>query len=122
GNIVAGTSHGFVQLVTGRLISGFGGAGLLSLSTILVSQLTHERQRGSYLNFINVVFTIADAVGPVIGGALTQSGNWRWIFLLNAPFGPISAINGFRATLARLDVLGMCTLIVTLTFLVVGMN
>lgn len=38
GNIIAGTAHNLVQLVVGRLISGIGGAGLLSLCTIVVSR------------------------------------------------------------------------------------
>ncbi|KAI0691484.1 major facilitator superfamily domain-containing protein [Cytidiella melzeri] len=90
GNIVAGTAHNLTQLVAGRLISGVGAAGLLSLCTIVVSQLTQERQRSSYLNFINGVFIVADSLGPVIGGSLAKSGHWRWIFLLNAPIGPLS--------------------------------
>lgn len=40
GNIVAGTAHNLVQLVVGRLISGVGGAGLLSLCTIVISRET----------------------------------------------------------------------------------
>ncbi|KAF9455740.1 major facilitator superfamily domain-containing protein [Collybia nuda] len=91
GNLIAGLSKGLTQLVAGRLISGVGGAGLLSLSSILVSQLTNERQRGAYLNLINLVFTVADAIGPLVGGGFSKSGNWRWIFLFNAPFGPVSS-------------------------------
>ncbi|ESK88282.1 drug resistance subfamily [Moniliophthora roreri MCA 2997] len=90
GNIIAGTANTLAQIITGRLIAGIGGAGLLSLSIIVISQLTHERQRASYMNIINVVFIISDALGPVLGGVFSRSGNWRWIFLLNAPFGPVS--------------------------------
>ncbi|KIK70071.1 hypothetical protein GYMLUDRAFT_540106 [Collybiopsis luxurians FD-317 M1] len=90
GNVIAGTSKTLTQIIIGRLISGIGGAGLLSVVCILVSQLTHERQRATYMNLINAVFIISDAVGPILGGALAKSGNWRWIFLLNAPFSPVS--------------------------------
>ena len=98
GNIIAGTAHTLRQLVAGRLISGVGAAGLLSLVTIIVSrtfiphlppksrihatefaELTHERQRSQYLNLINAVFIVADSSGPIIGGALAKSGNWRWM-------------------------------------------
>ncbi|EKM53013.1 uncharacterized protein PHACADRAFT_98931 [Phanerochaete carnosa HHB-10118-sp] len=90
GNIIAGTSRSLSQLVAGRMVAGVGGAGLLSLCTIIVSQLTNERQRSTYLNLINAVFIIADSLGPILGGLLAKSGNWRWIFLLNAPIGPLS--------------------------------
>ncbi|GLB39226.1 putative MFS general substrate transporter [Lyophyllum shimeji] len=141
GNIVAGLSRNLSQLVAGRLISGVGGAGILSLCIIMVSHLTNERQRGSYLNLINLVFTVADAMGPIVGGGFARSGNWRWIFLFNAPFGPVITLillkalqtsarprsassqkSSTRAKLATLDFAGMTTLISTLTFLVVALN
>ncbi|KAF7795452.1 hypothetical protein EIP86_006613 [Pleurotus ostreatoroseus] len=136
GNIIAGTAHNIKQLVAGRLIAGVGGAGLMSLCTIIVSQLTHERQRSSYLNLINVVFIIADSTGPVLGGILAKSGNWRWIFLLNAPLGPlITAIliysvhikhlpkgNDIRTTIRSLDLLGMGLIISWLTLFIIALN
>ncbi|KAI0083894.1 major facilitator superfamily domain-containing protein [Irpex rosettiformis] len=136
GNIVAGTAHNLTQLVAGRLISGVGGAGLLSLCTIVLSQLTHERQRSTYLNLINAVFIISDSLGPIIGGALAKSGNWRWIFLLNAPIGPlITAIfiyavhiphpldhSSIRAAIRTLDLFGMGFLVTWLTLLIIALN
>lgn len=98
GNIVAGTAHSLAQLVAGRLVAGVGAAGLLSLCTIIVSrkpepsftisslsntdptpELTNERQRSTYLNLINCVFIVADSLGPILGGLLARSGNWRWM-------------------------------------------
>jgi MFS family permease len=43
------------------------------------TELTHERQRGSYMNLINLVFIICDSIGPIVGGAFAKSGNWRWM-------------------------------------------
>ncbi|KAJ3525096.1 hypothetical protein NM688_g8457 [Phlebia brevispora] len=136
GNIIAGTAHNLSQLVAGRLLAGVGGAGLISLCTIIVSQLTHERQRSSYLNLINAVFIIADSTGPIIGGLLAKSGNWRWIFLLNAPIGPlITAIliysvhvkhlpsgKDIPTTIRSMDLLGMGTLIAWLTLFIIALN
>ncbi|KAH8091402.1 major facilitator superfamily domain-containing protein [Cristinia sonorae] len=136
GNIIAGTAHQLPQLVAGRLVSGVGGAGLLSLSIIIVSQLTNEKQRGSYLNLINVVFIVADSLGPILGGALARSGHWRWIFLLNAPIGPVVSLVlilvvhiktpsrslNLRYAAKNLDTLGMFMLITNLTLLIVALN
>ncbi|KAF9071837.1 major facilitator superfamily domain-containing protein, partial [Rhodocollybia butyracea] len=141
GNVIAGTSNTLTQIIVGRLISGIGGAGLISLVYIVVSQLTNERQRAKYMNIINAVFIISDAIGPIVGGALTKSGNWRWIFLLNAPFGPVITflvlrwlrlpspqisstmrINSFWDVLSKVDLLGMFTLVSCLSFLVVALN
>ncbi|KAK7031296.1 hypothetical protein VNI00_013551 [Paramarasmius palmivorus] len=88
GNVIAGTANNLAQIIAGRLIAGIGGAGMMTLSCIVITQLTHERQRASYMNIINIVFIISDSLGPILGGSLANSGHWRWIFLLNAPFGP----------------------------------
>ncbi|KAJ3971810.1 major facilitator superfamily domain-containing protein [Lentinula raphanica] len=141
GNIIAGTSKSLTQIIVGRLISGIGGAGLMSVVCILVSQLTHERQRATYMNLINAVFIVSDALGPILGGALAKSGNWRWIFLLNAPFSPVitflilrwlrypsptlssaAHIRSMHDVLAKVDLLGMFTLVSCLSFLVVALN
>ncbi|KAK1218328.1 hypothetical protein PQX77_018999 [Marasmius sp. AFHP31] len=137
GNIVAGTAKGLGQIIAGRLIAGLGGAGLLTLSCIVITQLTHERQRASYMNLINVVFIFADSLGPIVGGALANSGNWRWIFLLNAPFGPVitlilifalrlprtpSPIRTFRDVLTKVDLIGMFLLVACLSCLIVALN
>ncbi|THU96667.1 MFS general substrate transporter [Dendrothele bispora CBS 962.96] len=137
GNIVAGTSSTLGQIIAGRLISGLGGAGLISLACILVSQLTHEKQRASYMNLINVTFIISNSLGPIIGGALARSGNWRWIFLLNAPFGPVitfillrylripstsTHIRSFKDALTKIDLIGMFMLMACLSFIVVSLN
>ncbi|KAJ7584655.1 major facilitator superfamily domain-containing protein [Mycena floridula] len=92
GMIITGTSQDLTQLVAGRFIAGAGGAGLLSYPCILISQLTNERQRSSYMNLINVTFIVGDALGPILGGAMARSGNWRWIFLFTPPLGPIGEI------------------------------
>ncbi|KAE9399714.1 MFS general substrate transporter, partial [Gymnopus androsaceus JB14] len=129
GNVIAGTSKNLTQIIVGRLISGVGGAGLISVVCILVSQLTHERQRAAYMNLVNAVFIISDAVGPLLGAALSNSGHWRWIFLLNAPFyfpsPDISSpmhIHSFRDVLTKVDLLGMFTIVSCLSFLVVALN
>ncbi|THH28783.1 hypothetical protein EUX98_g5404 [Antrodiella citrinella] len=128
GNIIAGTACRLPQLVAGRLISGVGAP--LALHHNCLSQ------RGSYMNLINVVFIVADSMGPILGGILAKSGNWRWIFLLNAPIGPVvslvlilvvhlktpSRALNMRYTMKNLDTLGMFMLIANLTLLIVALN
>ncbi|KDQ12764.1 hypothetical protein BOTBODRAFT_34222 [Botryobasidium botryosum FD-172 SS1] len=137
GNIIAGSGNSLNQLVAGRLLSGIGGAGLLALSIIIISDMTHERQRGVYLNLINVVFILTDAVGPFLGAAFAQKASWRWIFLFNAPFGPVITliivfalhcpppilrITSMKQLVTQVDLWGMLTLIVSLTLLIVALN
>ncbi|KAK0232743.1 major facilitator superfamily domain-containing protein [Armillaria fumosa] len=137
GNIIAGTSRALLQMIIGRLVSGIGGAGLLSLSGIIIAQLTHEKQRGAYMNIFNIVFILSDSIGPIAGGALANASQWRWIFLFTAPFGPVitillwatlhipppaSRIRTFREALAKIDMIGMLLIVVSLSCLVVALN
>jgi MFS family permease len=80
------------------VVQGLGGAGILSLTSIVISDLVSLRERGAYNGLIGLfVFPLsvlpvpltdtlssswafATAVGPVIGGALANNGQWRWIF------------------------------------------
>lgn len=82
------------------------------------------------------MFVIADSLGPIVGGFLAESGRWRWIFLFNAPFGPVitnilvfavkfrtAKINQpLRMAIQKIDVLGMSSLIASLTLLIVALN
>ncbi|KIJ44518.1 hypothetical protein M422DRAFT_30362 [Sphaerobolus stellatus SS14] len=119
-----GLAKNLTQLVAGRSLSGVGGAGILTLAIIMIL-----KQRGNYFTLVNIVYTFADAMGPIVGGAFTRTGNWRWIFLFNAPFGPLpnphassSKSRYWRTTLRCFDILGMPMLIATLTFLVIALN
>lgn len=69
-----------VRLVAGRIVQGLGGAGVGVLGNIIVSDLTSVRERGKYLAAIFGVFGLGIAVGPPIGGAISQT-NWRWVFV-----------------------------------------
>ena len=69
-----------VCLIAGRVVQGLGGAGVGVLGNIIVSDLTSVRERGKYLAAIFGVFGLGIAVGPPIGGAISQT-NWRWVFV-----------------------------------------
>lgn len=77
------------RLPAGRVVQGLGGAGVGVLGNIIVSDLTSVRERGKYLAAIFGVFGLGIAVGPPIGGAISQT-NWRWVFVrINPPFDPL---------------------------------
>lgn len=72
------------RLPAGRVVQGLGGAGVGVLGNIIVSDLTSVRERGKYLAAIFGVFGLGIAVGPPIGGAISQT-NWRWVFVCTSP-------------------------------------
>ena len=77
-------------LVVFRVIQGLGGGGLQPISqAILVDTFPREKQ-GMAMAMYGMGVVVAPTIGPTLGGWITDSYSWRWIFLLNVPIGIIS--------------------------------
>jgi MFS family permease len=83
GSTLAATSVSIAMLVAARAIQGIGGGGLVVLVNICVCELVSLRKRGKYLGFVAIVWALACAVGPVVGGVFTEKVSWRWCFYIN---------------------------------------
>ncbi len=83
-------------LTFGRLMQGFGGGGLMSLSQALVGEVVPARLRGHYQGYLAAVATVSSVLGPVLGGFLTDHFGWRSIFLVSVPVGLIAMVLIFR--------------------------
>lgn len=68
------------------MIAGIGGGGLLTVSTIAVSDLIPLRQRGIYQGVGNIAYGSGAAIGGALGGVLSQWIGWRGVFLIQVPF------------------------------------
>jgi EmrB/QacA subfamily drug resistance transporter len=79
-------------LAAARVLQGLGGGGLMTLSQALVGQVVPPRERGNYQGYLATMATVASAIGPVIGGFLTEGFGWPWIFLINVPLGLIAIL------------------------------
>src|ERR1700729_3503928 len=76
-------------LIAARTVQGLGGAILLPLSlTILTTAFPAER-RGMIVGIYGGLAGLAGAMGPIIGGAVTQGFDWHWIFWINVPIGAV---------------------------------
>jgi len=89
-SLAAGLAWSFPVLVISRVAQGLGGGGIISQTHAVIADLVPARERGRYAWLTPTVWTIASFLGPVFGGALAEHANWRWIFLLNLPFGILS--------------------------------
>ncbi|PPJ56029.1 hypothetical protein CBER1_03398 [Cercospora berteroae] len=90
GSLVAAVSNSIGMLIAGRAIQGAGGGGLVTLVDVIIADLFSVRTRGMYLGIVSGVWAIASALGPVVGGALTQGASWRWCFWINLPLDAIA--------------------------------
>ncbi|HEY0254749.1 MAG TPA: MFS transporter, partial [Kofleriaceae bacterium] len=87
-SLAAGLATSAVELIVLRGVQGLGGA-LLSASalTLLTVTFEHGRQRNIALGIWGGLAGLGGTLGAVIGGALVDSLSWRWVFLVNVPFG-----------------------------------
>jgi EmrB/QacA subfamily drug resistance transporter len=101
------------ELIAARTVQGLGGAIVLPLSlTILTAAFPAER-RGMIVGIYGGLAGLAVALGPIVGGAVTQGIDWHWIFWINVPIGVIAALLGVRVlpesygAPERLDLVGV---------------
>lgn len=90
GALLAGCAPGVPVLLVGRVIQGLGPALLVPGSlTIIRAIFVDPKQRDVAIGLWSTASGVALAVGPALGGVLVESGNWRWVFLINAPLSVI---------------------------------
>ncbi|TMM13443.1 MAG: MFS transporter [Actinobacteria bacterium] len=90
----AATSPLFLNLARGA--QGIGGAIMFAVSLALLSQEFHGRERGTAFGIWGATIGAAVAIGPLVGGALTEWAGWRWIFFVNLPIGALCLLFGAR--------------------------
>jgi EmrB/QacA subfamily drug resistance transporter len=83
-------------LTLARVLQGFGGGGLMTLSQALIGEAVPPRERARYQGYIAAVAVSANTFGPVAGGYLTEHFGWRSIFAINLPIGLIALVLTFR--------------------------
>jgi EmrB/QacA subfamily drug resistance transporter len=79
-------------LIGSRVVQGLGGA-LMNPATLSIITATFEpRERGKAIGIWAGVSALALAIGPLVGGLLTEHANWNWIFFINVPIGIIGLV------------------------------
>lgn len=86
GAAISATAPVFGVLILGRLIQGFAGGGLATLSMALIGEAVPPRERGRFQAWIVACFTTASCLGPITGGWLTEHFGWRAVFWALLPW------------------------------------
>ena len=98
-SLSAGLAPDATFLNISRAVQGIGGAAMFAVSLALVAQeFGPASERATAMGIYGATIGMAVAVGPLVGGAITDALGWRWVFFLNVPIG-VAAI---AVTYARL--------------------
>jgi DHA2 family multidrug resistance protein len=90
-SFLCGNAHSLGQLVTFRVVQGLGGGALLAMGqSIMVETFPPERQ-GTGQAIFGVGAMLGPSLGPTLGGWITDSWSWPWIFYVNVPLGIAAA-------------------------------
>lgn len=84
-SLLCGLATSPLLLITGRAAAGTGAAFMLSAGLALLVQVFHGQERVRAFAIWGVVVGAGSALGPLIGGILTENLSWRWIFFINLP-------------------------------------
>ncbi|MFZ6648487.1 DHA2 family efflux MFS transporter permease subunit [Undibacterium sp. TJN25] len=89
-SVLCGISMSLAQIVGARLLQGIFGAALVPLSQAVLLDINPREKHGSAMAVWGMGVMIGPILGPTLGGWLTDSYNWRWVFFINVPIGSLA--------------------------------
>ena len=130
GSALSGLSQSMEQLVAFRAIQGLGAGALFPISLAVIGDLFTPRERGKYQGLFGAVFGIAFLIGPFLGGTLTDSFSWHWIFYVNLPIGIVAMFVIWRLlptvrkadATRNIDYAGIATFAAGITPILIGLT
>jgi EmrB/QacA subfamily drug resistance transporter len=130
GSVLAATSQTMTQLILFRAVQGLGGGIMMANAFIAIGDLFPPQERGKYQGLLSGVFGVSSVIGPTLGGFITDSLSWHWIFLINLPLG-IPAIGLFIAFFPNtrpsvrgrhIDYQGVCTMVLAVVPILLALS
>lgn len=117
-SMLCGAAASLAQMVVFRLLQGIFGAPLVPLSQSVLLDTYPQEQQGQAMAVFGLGVMLGPILGPTLGGWLTDSYSWRWVFYVNLPLGVLCALGIFlflgrradRPLARRLDWLGFASL------------
>ena len=89
-SLLCGLAPTLPALIIARILQGLGGGGLAPSEQAILADTFPIEKRGQAFALYGMAVVVAPAIGPTLGGWLTDNYNWHWIFFINLPFGLLS--------------------------------
>jgi MFS transporter, DHA2 family, multidrug resistance protein len=116
-SMLCGMSNSLAEIVAARLLQGVFGAALVPLSQVVLLDINPKEKQGPAMAIWGVGVMVGPILGPTLGGWLTDSYNWRWVFFINVPIGMLAVYGMWRyirpvpgPRQQRFDMFGFATL------------
>ena len=130
GSLLSGLSQEMWQFVAFRGIQGLGAGALFPVALAVIGDMFDASERGKYQGLVGAIFGLSSVIGPAIGGVITDTVGWHWVFFVNLPLGAIvftviwRALPTFRPAGERpkIDYLGASVLAAALVPLLIGLT
>src|SRR3954453_5385192 len=122
-SVLCATATSLTQMVLFRAFQGVAGAFIVPLAQATMFDINPKEKHGQAMAIFGAGVMIGPILGPVLGGWLTDSYNWRWVFLINMPVGAAAALLVARwmpsipKTSRRFDLFGFFMLAIALAAL-----
>jgi len=91
-SLMCGLATSLGALIVCRVLQGIGGGGLAPVEQAILVDTFPGAKRASAFALYSMAIVTAPAIGPILGGWITDSFSWRWIFFVNVPLGLLSLL------------------------------
>ncbi|ORY65206.1 major facilitator superfamily domain-containing protein [Pseudomassariella vexata] len=131
-------AQSMTSFIIARAVCGLGAGGMMSLGSIIISDLVDISRRGTYQSYANVVYGLASASGAAFGGLMADTLGWRWefgvqvfpllislvicVFTIPKDLGLYVDRESFFQAMKAFDFSGSGCLTMSTTFLILGLN
>lgn len=86
-SILCGLSNTMTQIILFRGIQGIGAGIMIANAFTVIGDLFPPRERGKYQGYMSGLFGLSSIIGPTLGGFITDTLSWHWVFFVNVPLG-----------------------------------